>query len=256
MNTKVIVAAHKPYDMPQDSMYLPVQVGAAGKAPIGFVRDDSGDHISSLNPWFCELTGMYWAWKNLDADAIGLAHYRRHFKGSHKDGLSCGVLSSKEADHLLQKTGIILPKRRQYYIESLYSHYAHTHYARDLDETRKILEDIAPAYVPSFDRVMERTWGHMFNMMIMKRKYFDEYCSFLFPVLFALYERGGFEDYDPFQARLFGRISELLLDVWLDYKGYSYAEVPVAYMEKVPWVKKGIAFLQAKLFKKKYTGSF
>lgn len=57
---KIITAAHKPYTIPSDSMYLPVQVGAAGKTSIGYQRDDDGDNISSLNPCYCELTGLYW----------------------------------------------------------------------------------------------------------------------------------------------------------------------------------------------------
>ena len=61
--------------MPQDPSYLPLHVGAAGKADLGFTRDDTGPNISGKNPHFCELTGLYWAWKNLDADYIGLVHY-------------------------------------------------------------------------------------------------------------------------------------------------------------------------------------
>ena len=64
-SVKVIVAAHKPYEMPFDKMYLPVHVGAAGKDSIGYQRDDEGDNISNLNPYYCELTGLYWAWTNL-----------------------------------------------------------------------------------------------------------------------------------------------------------------------------------------------
>ena len=66
MNIKIIVAAHKPYFMPDDDMYLPLQVGSFEKEGIGFARDDTGDNISEKNPRFCELTGIYWAWKNLD----------------------------------------------------------------------------------------------------------------------------------------------------------------------------------------------
>ena len=65
--------------MPKDEMYLPVHVGAEGKDDIGYQKDNTRDNISVKNPFFCELTGLYWAWKNLDADYIGLAHYRRHF---------------------------------------------------------------------------------------------------------------------------------------------------------------------------------
>ena len=82
---KIIVAAHKPYRMPSDGMYLPVQVGASGKESIpGFMRDDTGDNISDKNPYYCELTGVYLAWKHVKADYVGLAHYRRHFRGKGK----------------------------------------------------------------------------------------------------------------------------------------------------------------------------
>ena len=77
-NIKIIVATHKKYKMPNDAMYLPVQVGAEGKETLGYVRDNEGENISHKNPNYCELTGLYWAWKNLDAEYLGLAHYRRH----------------------------------------------------------------------------------------------------------------------------------------------------------------------------------
>ena len=79
MNIKILVAAHKKYRMPEDKIYFPVQVGSYGKENIGFARDDEGDNISQKNPYFCELTGLYWIWKNVDADYYGLVHYRRYF---------------------------------------------------------------------------------------------------------------------------------------------------------------------------------
>lgn len=82
MNIKLIVAAHKAYRMPRDPMYLPLHVGKAGKdLDLGFQGDNTGDNISEKNATFCELTGIYWAWKNLSADYVGLCHYRRHFRG-------------------------------------------------------------------------------------------------------------------------------------------------------------------------------
>lgn len=78
-NIKIIVATHKKYKMPVDEIYLPMHVGADGKESLGYIKDNSGDNISYKNPYFCELTGLYWAWKNINADYIGLVHYRRHF---------------------------------------------------------------------------------------------------------------------------------------------------------------------------------
>ena len=165
-------------------------------------------------------------------------------------------MTEKEIKSFLRKSDIILPKKRRYYIENLYSHYAHTHYAEHLDCTREILLEKCPEYISAFDKVMKRTYGHMFNMFIMSRKKCDAYCSWLFPILADLEHRIDYKNYDPFQARLFGRVSELLLDVWIEKNGYSYQEVPVISMEQVNWLHKGVSFLRAKFSGKKYDASF
>ena len=166
------------------------------------------------------------------------------------------ILDGKDIEKLMKKSDIILPKRRKYYIETLYSHYAHTHYAEHLDITREVLKQICPEYVTAFDRVMKRTSGHMFNMFIMKCEKCNEYCDFLFPVLSELEKRIDVTKLSSFHARVFGRISELLLDVWIETNGESYVEAPLVNIEKTNWVKKGSAFLKAKFEKKKYEGSF
>lgn len=260
-NVKIIVAAHKPYTMPEDSCYLPLHVGAEGKEDIGFTRDDSGDNISAKNPFFCELTGLYWAWKNLDADYIGLAHYRRHFSKKSrsfikKNGVFASVLSAVETEDILSSCDVILPTLRKYYIETLYSHYEHTLHIEPLDLTREIIAKKYPDYLENFDRQMNRRSGHMFNMFIMKRELLDGYCSWLFDILFELETVTDQKAYDVFHSRFYGRISELLLDVWLDKNELSYAEVPVVSTEKVNWLKKGTAFIRAKFTGKKYEKSF
>ncbi len=260
----VVVAAHKPYRMPKDPMYLPLHVGAAGKPPIdGYRRDDAGENISEKNPSFCELTGLYWAWKNLDADYIGLAHYRRHF------GLKKGkdpwerIITREDLAPYLGRIRAFVPKKRRYYIETLYSHYAHTHYAAHLDTARAVLAERCPEYLNSFDRVARRTWGYMFNMMILERGLLCDYCAWLFDLLFTLERRLGNEELSAFQGRFYGRVSEIVFNVWLDrqietgrIRRDEIMELPVVYTEKTNLWKKGTAFLRAKFFGRKYEGSF
>jgi len=255
---KVIIATHKKYDMPKDKLYLPIHVGAEGKDKIGYKTDNKGENISSKNPYFCELTGLYWAWKNLKEDYIGLSHYRRHFasKKVNKKDLVNSVLTLEEADKILDNVDIIVPKLRKYYIENLYSHYANTLYVEPLDITGDIIEEKYPEYKAEFDKLKKRTSAHMFNMCIMKKDKLDEYCTWLFDILFELEKRVDNSKYDSFHARFYGRVSELLLDVWLNTKGYSYKEVKVISMEKVNWLKKGTSFLKAKFKKEKYGKSF
>jgi len=258
---KIIVATHKKYQMPIDNMYIPIHVGREKKEYLGYIGDNTGENISNKNSYFCELTGLYWAWKNLDADYIGLVHYRRHFTCKWKVPKEESkkfktLLSSEEVVKILKETDIILPKKRKYYIEDLYSHYKHTMYVEPLDETRKIIEEKYSEYLKEFDKLKKRTSAHMFNMFIMKKEYLDSYCEWLFNILFELEKRIDVYKYDSFHARFFGRISELLLDVWINKNDLSYKEVKVMDMQNINWWKKGTSFLKAKFFGKKYEKSF
>jgi hypothetical protein len=76
---KIMVAFHKPYWFMDDPVYLPVQVGHAFHEDLGRQGDDQGENIGRKNPYYCELTALFWGWKNLSADALGLVHYRRYF---------------------------------------------------------------------------------------------------------------------------------------------------------------------------------
>ena len=126
MDIKIIVAAHKRYWMPEDEMYLPLHVGAEGKTDesgkpldLGYVKDNTGDNISAKNANYCELTGLYWAWKNLDADYIGLAHYRRHFSnGRAGNDKKVRVIGKSDMEERLKDTDILLPTPRNYVIET------------------------------------------------------------------------------------------------------------------------------------------
>lgn len=262
MKITVVVATHKKYKMPGESCYLPLHVGKAGKPDLGYVGDDTGDQISEKNPYYCELTGLYWLWKNVRSDYKGLVHYRRYFSEKNrlsvlgkKDRIQC-VLSEKTMKKLFSDTDIIVPKKRKYYIESLYSHYAHTHYPEHLDITRHIIEKQCPEYLHAFDKVMKRTWAHMFNMFIMSEAKYNEYCEWLFPILGELERHIDIDAYNSYQARLYGRVSELMLDVWLERNQYHYTEVPVINLEKQDWNKKIKSFVAAKIFGRKYSRSF
>jgi len=258
---KVIVATHKKYLMPDDELYLPVHVGAEGKSSLGYQKDNEGDNIALKNPCFCELTGLYWAWKNLKVDYIGLCHYRRYFTLSKKYYKNEKekfehVLTKKEVEPLLENNDIILPKKRHYYIETLYSHYKHTMHIETLELAGDILKEMYPKYTLEFEKLKKRTSGHMFNMFIMKKEIFDDYCKWLFDILFELEKRIDYTKYDSFHARFFGRVSERLLDVYIRTNNLTYKEVRLMDMQNINWIKKGFSFLKAKFFGKKYDKSF
>lgn len=276
---QILVATHKPYAMQKSDLYLPIQVGKKqAKSQIGdFIGDDTGDNISEKNPVFCELTALYWAWKNLDAEYIGLAHYRRHFgnpKGHEGNDIVVSTdvqdvktatkaipklqktLSRSATEKLLQSTDVILPKKRNYYIENLYDHYCKTMDPEPLIKVREIIAQQCPEYLIEFDLLKQRRNMHAFNMLIMKKNILNDYCNWLFPILFELEKQINTEGWSDFQKRYAGRVSERLLDVWINTNHIPYQELPVIDIERVNWLKKGTGFFKAKFFGRQYEKSW
>ena len=249
-DVKIIVASHKPYWMPPDPLYLPVRVGAEGKETFGFTPDNTGDNISAKNANYCELTGLYWAWKNLECEYLGLAHYRRHFTAIQGTNDRRDVLTLDQARTLCAGADVLLPVKRNYWIESNYSQYVHAHHAEDLDTTRAIIGEKYPEYLGAFERVMKKTTGHRFNMFIMKKELADRYCEWLFDILFELEKRLDISSYSVNDKRVFGFVSERLLDVWLIENKVKCRDIPYIFLEKENWITKIVNFVLRKLNRK------
>lgn len=265
---KIMVACHKACETPVDPVYLPVFVGSAGKEEIGFTRDDTGDNISGKNPLYCELTGLYWCWKNLDCDYLGLVHYRRYFTlksraYQKKHYPMTSVLTGEEAKELMKNYDLILPKKRHYYIETIYSHYDHTFDGKQFDAAQEVLNEMYPEYGKHFRTYMNQRSGYMFNMFLMSKERADQYCEWLFDVLAEVEKRYDTSGMTAFEKRYIGRVAERLFNAWimrqieigaLDPK--RIREIPYTYLGNVNWPKKISGFLQAKLFHKRYKQSF
>lgn len=250
MYIKILVATHKQYWMPEDKIYLPIHVGRVEKADLGYLGDDTGDNISAKNANYCESTGLYWAWKNLKCDYIGLCHYRRYFahavSGSDMEKKKLAILQRTDYEKLLKQYDVILPKQRNYFIETVRSQYEHAHNKNDLALTEQIVAELYPEYSEAFCKVMGRTKLHIFNMFVMKKEKFDEYCQWLFTILFELEKRIDISSYSQYEARVFGFLSERLLNVWLEKQKLKVKGIDVVFLEKIDWFDKGMKFLKRK----------
>ena len=194
-------------------------------------EDDTGDNISSLNPYYCELTGLYWIWKNSEEspeDLVGLVHYRRYFatKRSNLRYAYFGELP-KPLEYGQMKTVIkdadtvILPERSRN-IYSLETAYAINHNIEDLRILRKAIEDNCPEYLKEFDQVFKGHYFYGYNMMVCRKCVLDSYCEWLFPLMKTV-ENGIDMDQksDSYQRRIYGFLSERLLQVWVLHNQYK-----------------------------------
>ena len=234
MNTKILVCCHKQAEIPFDENFLPIHCGKKlSQEDLGMIGDDTGDNISELNPYFCELTAQYWAWKNLkDVDVIGLCHYRRFFRLSGGVGRTYRQISIAHKDidtslipKLLDGYDVILPKPLMLK-ESIYDFFS-----ADMTEVQMqiYLRQFSKMH-PEYKKVMvdylngNRHIGC--NMAIMSWELFCKYNEFLFDILFQAKEYIKILPYSYYN-RSFGMFSEILLPVFCKFNGLRINSLPM-----------------------------
>ncbi len=221
MSTRIYVMTHKKFCPPDDPAYIPLHVGRAGKEDLGYMGDDTGEHISELNCYYGELTGLYWLWQNLDFDGnIGICHYRRYFVDEKRELL-------READYERILSDYDVMTSRAMTLEEPYrAYYGQAHNIRDLTLEGEVVRALYPEDYPVFEAVMNGKRHYFGNLMVMPRKLFDAYCEWLFTIFAELGQRVDVSGYDDYHKRLFGFLSEQLLLVWITARGLKAYESP------------------------------
>lgn len=223
----IFIACHKKCELPNQEAYIPLHVGAEGKDDLGFTKDSTGDNISIKNPNYCELTGLYWMWKNTKSKYIGLVHYRRYFFKKNIYHTMDKVLTKNDVLNILKEYDAIVPKKIKLIRMTTKNQFAKFHHIKDYDVCRDIIEEKYPKYLDSFDKVSNRNYFYAFNMCIMNKKQFDKYCEWLFDILFEVEKRVDISNYTPYEKRLFGFLSERLFNVWLEENKLKLKELAV-----------------------------
>lgn len=246
MDARIYIATHKPYDFPQQSGYIPVFAGKAlhKEEADNISGDDTGENISFLNNQFCELTVLYWIWKNCRADIVGLVHYRRYFAFPDKPEMNIihagkPVLDTGKLPGLMpSENRIILPKPQGFGKErvfglfkkrrTVYRQYRLCHYEKDWFELEKTVRRRCPEYSAALAKVRNSTQISCCNMFVAHKSFVDAYCTWLFDILFELRKRLDISGYDNYQQRIFGFMAERLLNV---YVCHHAADLDIQYLD-------------------------
>lgn len=246
--TKVFVVTHKENPILANEVLVPIQVGTNSPITENILRDNTLDNIAAKNANYCELTAIYWIWKNVkDADYIGICHYRRYlnfyndwynlkpsaqkkiktedFKKTQLYNTSAEQLD-KKIKSILAENDVILCRPYKFKKASLTGNYCEDHRQEDWDLTKQIILEQHPEYKDSIVKFLdEGTNFHIGNMMIASKSKFDAYCEWLFPVLFELESRITIPE-DPYQARIFGFISERLINLYMYHHQFKIKGIP------------------------------
>jgi len=231
---EVYIASHKKIDFIVPVGYKIIQVNSEylNEDWEGCIRDDDGENISTKNSSYCELTALYWAWKNSNADIKGLCHYRRFFSSVDKTELKRliyfdqfqlkeNILESKQIKKILDKYDLILPMPYLPYPLTEYEDLQIYCYKKDIDILISVIEEFYPEYKQDLDFVLDSKNLSHYNMMIANSNIFNNYCKWLFEVLEKVEVRCNIENYDTQHKRLYGYLSEMLLNVFVRHMNYN-----------------------------------
>lgn len=227
----IYIAAHKDFQVPKIENYVPLQVGAEGKKSLGFLQDNTGNNISIKNPNFCELTGLYWIWKNTEDEYKGLVHYRRYFGKSNLSNSIRDFYTYDEMVSMLNNADIILPYVEHFKQNAKNEILINCCTPEIFDQLRNIIDKNCPDYLKSFDDFFSDNKSTLFNMLFCKNELFDEYCEWLFNILFKLENYVDLDQLNSYQKRLYGFLSERLLNVWVKQNQLTVKNVSVINLE-------------------------
>lgn len=227
-NIKILVCCHKECVVPKEDIYLPIQVGKMRNSlDLGMQTDcdvngKMSDNISDKNNIYCEMTAMYWAWKNItkiypNIDYVGLCHYRRYFNASWSMKDKCKVAikkliffwesilkhkvldvetmksiesvnknefvnSTKKLQTFVKKYDVVSTKP-VLFINCSTEMFFQVIGRKYIDLLTEIIDEKYDKYSDAYHEQLSSNKLYAQNMVIAKKWIFDEYCEFVFGVL-------------------------------------------------------------------------
>lgn len=214
MENVMFVVAHKS---------LKNRVGVDGYCYLGVSRkasdmdfyDDTLDNISIKNPYYCELTALYWIWKNVDCENVGLCHYRRFFVDLKNEKIE--VAKIRELDKILNKYDLIVPKVSKLRT-TVKKHYEMNVKNNGLDIVCKMIIEEDSSFIPHVKRILNSKECFYCNMFYAKKEIINEYCKWLFNLLTKLEPYINMNGWSQYEQRFYGFLAEILFNIWVSHE--------------------------------------
>lgn len=181
----------------------PIQVGCKVSGHrCGNIFDDTGDNISDYNHIFAEMTGAFWIWKNVENTKYkGLCHYRRHFIITDEE---ITALEHNGIDVILTTPRYVPGGIKDMFLEETPVKYEV--YNRMLSA----LSEVSPEDRHSFEKYMSSCFYYPNNMVIARNEIYNDYCAWIFPILFRMRDIDLVTAYGYMRDRHIAYAAELL----------------------------------------------
>ena len=225
---QLFLCCHKKESIPPHPLLTPIQAGAAYHKEKwdGYLQDNTGDNISDKNHSYCELTALYWIWKNIRADYYGLFHYRRFLYPDVKTRKAYRIeknptltllnhLGYEHFSEIIQKYDLIVPigEKRD---ETVYTHYGSSpfHHIEDLERVGNIIDTQYLEYTKAWEEYTTGTTHYFGNIAIFSKRVLNDYCEWLFSILKEFDHQTDLNKYNSSEMRVDGYLGERLLGTY------------------------------------------
>ena len=277
---KILISYHKPAVLLKDEVLMPIHVGRALETESSkdgsmseedykwmlenMIGDDTGYNISDKNRKYCELTGIYWAWKNHDKlgnpDYIGFMNYRKllvfneyeydiynqnNVEKAYREIWTTYTenfiekygLNLETINKYISKYDLILPMKSELKlvnINSVREDWINNIPGVNVEDYDKMLKYICENYPKYKDGILEQmgtTRRYFYNIFVMRKDIFFDYCNFLFSVLDRLDKVIYTSNYSINGKRTLAYLGGALFDCYMrkltDEKAIKYKELVV-----------------------------
>lgn len=250
MRVEVFQAFHRDFIKSDDADWIrKISVGGFRSSGLEAV---SGDNIEHLNPFYCEITTLYYMWKNSSADIQGLYHYRRYlnfivekkwnWRGQktirHKPKNIKFLSSPAQKEKIIESMrlfDVVLPLP-EFMDPNVKQQFVNACNQEIWDIFLNSLKDVKPEFVPHLKLFELNSYASMCNLFVAKRDFVDSYCKDLFPLLDHLWQKNKDRFSSTFLNRYPGLLAERFLGLWLHVKRPKILYVPMAVIsERKPW---------------------
>lgn len=250
MKIKIFITYDKLGYLFKTKILTPIQVGrdlAENSFDKYMLGDNTGENISSLFPYYGEITSQYWCWKNYNSignpERIGFMVSSRHFIFNDN-------FVASENDCVLSSNGSLLfESSNDEYIESIglsdaiieeylnlydvfvckkqFSSNSNANTIFDdyykvrkisfpvLETCFEIIENDYADYAKYVNKIKKTKEIYVFSMHTMPRELFFECCSFVFGVLTSLNDRCCYEISDADKFKLFRDMGDYIFSVFV-----------------------------------------
>ncbi|MCR4746129.1 MAG: DUF4422 domain-containing protein [Lachnospiraceae bacterium] len=180
-----------------------IQAGAAlTEASIADIRDDKGKNISSKNRMYCEMSAVYWVWKNTDHDWIGIEHYRRHL-------LVKPEMLTDDIDVIMPLPYICYPNEMAQFLRFTSENVK--------DALFRALKSLHPEKFEDYKKILYGKYQYTYNLVCAKKHVFDDYCRWFFEITEYMEKEYSEELPELIETRAFSYVAEVLTNLYFIY---------------------------------------